>query len=70
MHPCLLCLSNVYVSLCQASEWGMKGLQGTFPQCKKRLPGYPLMHKLVIHSIVLVHNFRMETVGLPNQNSV
>jgi hypothetical protein len=30
-HPFLLRLSNVYVSLCQASEWGMRGLQGTFP---------------------------------------
>jgi len=31
LHPHLLCLSNIYVSLCQASEWGMRGLQGTFP---------------------------------------
>jgi hypothetical protein len=30
--------SNVYVSLCQASEWGMRGLQGSFPRFKKRLP--------------------------------
>ena len=30
-YPYLLCLSNIYVSLCQASEWGMRGLQGTFP---------------------------------------
>jgi hypothetical protein len=42
LHPYLLCLSNIYVSLCQASEWGMRGLQGTFPWCKKRLPGNPL----------------------------
>jgi hypothetical protein len=62
--PYLLCFSNIYVSLCQASEWGMRGLQGTFPWCKKRLPSNHLMHKLVIQSIVLVHNFRMETVGL------
>jgi hypothetical protein len=31
LHPYLLHLSNIYVSLCQASEWGMRGLQGTFP---------------------------------------
>jgi hypothetical protein len=41
----------------------MRGLQGTFPRCKKRLPGNPFMHKLVIQSIVLVHNFRNEIVG-------
>ena len=34
----LLCLSNVYTSVRQASKWGMRGLQGTFPRCKKRLP--------------------------------
>jgi hypothetical protein len=62
--PYLLCLSNVYVSLCQASEWGMRGLQGTFPRCKKRLPGNPFTGKLVIQFIVLVHNFRTEAVGL------
>jgi hypothetical protein len=27
----LIHLSNVYTSLRQASEWGMRGLQGTFP---------------------------------------
>jgi hypothetical protein len=36
LRPYLICLSNVYVSLCQASEWGMIGLQGTFPCCKKK----------------------------------
>jgi len=63
LRPYLICLSNVYVSLHQASEWGMRGLQGTFPRCKKRLPGNPFTCKLVIQSIVLVHNFRTETVG-------
>ena len=60
----LLKISNVYVSLRQASEWGMRGLQGTFPRFKKRLPGNPAKRKLVIQSIVLVHNFRTEIVGL------
>ena len=27
----LICLSNLYTSLHQASEWGVRGLQGTFP---------------------------------------
>jgi hypothetical protein len=39
LHPLvrdnLIRLSNVYTSLRQASEWGMRGLQGTFPRCKK-----------------------------------
>jgi len=35
-----------------------------FPRFKKRLPGNPVKWKLVIQSIVLVHNFRTEIVGL------
>ena len=42
----------------------MRGLQGTFPRFKKRLPGNLVKQKLVIQSIVLVHNFRTEIVGL------
>ena len=38
IHPYLLQLSNCYVSLRQASEWGMRGLQGSFPRFKKQLP--------------------------------
>jgi hypothetical protein len=38
----LIKISNVYVSLRHASEWGMRGLQGTFPRFKKRLPGNPV----------------------------
>ena len=60
----LLKISNVYVSLRQASKWGMRGLQGTFPRFKKRLPGNLVKQKLVIQSIVLVHNFKTEIVGL------
>jgi hypothetical protein len=53
----LLLISNVHTSLHQASEWGMCGLQGTFPHCKKRLPGDPALRCLVIEAIVLIHNF-------------
>jgi hypothetical protein len=60
----LLKISNIYVSLCQASEWGMRGLQGTFSRFKKRLPGNPSKQKLVIQSIVLIHNFKTKNVGL------
>ena len=41
----------------------MHGLQGTFPRCKKRLPSNPALRRLVIESIVLVHNFRTDYVG-------
>jgi hypothetical protein len=34
----LLRISNVHTLLWQASEWGMRGMQGTFLRCKKRLP--------------------------------
>jgi hypothetical protein len=64
LRPYLLHLSNVYFSLHQASEWGMKGLQGSFPRCKKRLPGSPAKCKLVIQSIVFAHNFWTENLGL------
>jgi hypothetical protein len=64
LRPYLLRISNIYTSLRQASEWGMRSLQGTFPRCKKRLPGNAEKRKKVIQSIVLIHNFRTELVGL------
>jgi len=67
LHPImrnyLLRISNVHTSLRQASEWGMRGLQGTFPRCKKRLPSNSASRRLVIEAIVLLHNFRTEFVG-------
>jgi hypothetical protein len=59
----LICLSNVYTSQWQASEWGMPGLQGTFPQCKMCLPSDKLKRRRVIECIIMVHNFRTEIVG-------
>jgi hypothetical protein len=56
-------MSNVYTSLWQASEWGMRGLQGTFPRCKKRLPSNKEKRRCVLECIILVHNFRTEVVG-------
>ena len=56
-------LSNIHTSLRQASEWGMRGLQGTFPRCKKRLPSDAKQRRLVIESIVLIHNFRSAHAG-------
>jgi hypothetical protein len=59
----LLCISNVHTSLWQASEWGIRGMQGTFPCCKKRLPSDHALCCLVIKAIVLVQNFRMDYAG-------
>ncbi len=75
LHPdvrnYLLCISNVHTSLWLASEcWGMHGLQGTFPSCKKRLPSDPTLCRWVIKVIVLVHNFRTNYVGYSQIQSV
>ena len=59
----LLRLSNVYTSLRQASEWGMRGLQGTFPRCKKRLPSCKIKRRLVLESIIFINNFCTDIVG-------
>ena len=67
LHPLvrdnLIRLSNVYTSLRQASEWGMRGLQGTFSRCKNRLPSNKEKRRRVLEFIILVHNFRTEVVG-------
>ena len=70
LRPYLLRISNIYTSLRQASEWGMRALQGTFPRCKKRLPGNANKRKKVIQLIVLIHNFRTELVGLNQISTV
>ena len=66
----LLRISNVHTSLRQASEWGMRGLQGTFPRWKKRLPSDHFQRRLVIECIVLIHNYRTELVGFNQINTV
>ena len=66
----LIKISNVYTSLRQASEWGMRGLQGSFPRCKKRLPTDNLQRRRIIEAIVFIHNFRTELVGLSQIQSV
>jgi hypothetical protein len=52
-------ISNINTMLCQASKWGMSGLQGIFPPCKKLLPSDSKQCCLVHEAIVLVHNFCM-----------
>ncbi len=67
LHPLVrdnfICQSNVYTSLWQASKWGMRGLQGTFPRYKKRLSSDKDKRRHVLEWIVLVHNFWTEIVG-------
>ena len=63
MRDQILKLSNVYTSLHQASKWGMRGLQGSFPRCKKRLPTNQLQRRKILEAIIFVHNFRTEVVG-------
>ena len=74
LHPAvrdnLLRLSNVYTSLRQASEWGIRGMQGTFPRCKKRLPSDRVKRRLVIESIIFINNFRTHIVGLNQISTV
>jgi hypothetical protein len=60
----LICLSNVCTSFWQASEWGMRRLQGTFPCCKKCLPTDKDKRRMVLECIIFVHNFQTELVGL------
>jgi hypothetical protein len=60
----LLMMATVYISLRQAAEWGMRSLQGSFPRLKARLPADEKKRKLIILSIVLIHNFRTALVGL------
>ena len=63
MRDYLLRVSNVYTSLRQSSEWGMRALQGSFPRCKKRLPSDFRQRRLVLESIILIHNFRTDIMG-------
>ena len=53
----LLPLHEKYVSLKQASEWGMRALQGTFSRLKSRLTSNSEKRGLIILSIILLHNF-------------
>ncbi len=41
----------------------MRGLQGSFPRCKRRLPSDAAKRRLVIEGVILVHNFCTHTVG-------
>ena len=53
-----------YISLRQASEWGMRALQGTFSRLKSRMTSNLKKRERIILSVVLLHNYRTEIVGL------
>jgi hypothetical protein len=63
MREYVLRLSNVRMSLRQASKWGMRRLQGPFPHCKKCRPTESMKRRIILESIVLFHNYRTELVG-------
>ena len=58
----MLRVSNISTLLHQASKWGMHGMQGSFPRCKKRLPTDSRKQRNALESIVLIHNYRTEVV--------
>lgn len=60
----LIPMHERYISLRQASEWGMRALQGTFSRLKSRMTSCTKKRKKIIFSIILLHNFRTQYVGL------
>ena len=64
LSEALLERASMIVSLRQASEWGMRGLQGTFPRLKSRLTSDKTKRGNIIMSIVLLNNFRTHFMGL------
>jgi hypothetical protein len=53
-------------SLCQAAEWGMRALQGSFPRLKDRITfsDEASDRKVFLNLIPMIYNFRMHYVGL------
>ena len=54
---------NIYVSLSQSSEWGMRSLHGTFTRNKRRMTSIKRKRILILSVVVLLHNFCTEVVG-------
>lgn len=52
-------------SVRQLSEWGMRGLQGSFPRLKDRLMYEERgERRIILEMIVLLYNYRASTVGI------
>lgn len=60
----LISKHEIYVSLRQASEWGMRALQGSFARLKAKLTWDREKRGNILFSIVLLHNFRTHKVGI------
>ena len=60
----ILRLSNRYVSLRQAAEWGMRSLQGTFTRLKTRLTSDHSKRRKLLTSILYLHNFRTNVMDV------
>jgi hypothetical protein len=70
LRPLMLKRSDLFVSLRQASEWGMKSLQGTFSRMRSRLPWDKTKRLKMLTSIFLLHNFRTHYCGINQIASV
>jgi hypothetical protein len=52
-------------SVRQLSEWGMRGLQGSFPRLKDRLLYEERgERRIILEMVVLLYNYRASTVGM------
>ena len=52
-------------SVRQLSEWGMRGLQGSFPRLKDRLKFEKRgERRVILQLVILLYNFRATTVGM------
>ena len=57
-------IHHAATSVRQLSEWGMRGLQASFPRLKDRLPYEEVGEwRIILRMIVLLYNFRASTVG-------
>jgi DDE superfamily endonuclease len=62
--PYIISMHDRYISLRQASEWGMRALQGTFSRLKSRMTSNTKKRGQIILGVVLLNNLRTELVGL------
>lgn len=64
LREALITLHNLYTSLRQAAEWGMRAMEGTFARLKSRLTSNYRKRHMILLSIALLTNLRVELVGL------
>ena len=69
-HLCeyLLCISNVYTSLTQASKWGMHGMQGSFPM--QETPSKQLLQKTSSIGMNYINSQFLYWIGCVKSNSI